>query len=247
MLPANMGHRWAILTQAEVYRLTREPQPELILLRTDQERFHENSASYAWANEPTGSLCRVMDFAGKSCLAVSGPGDQPLVLRGLGVQKLLGFDICQLSSLWTELKEACVRTLDREDFLSFTLRRPATDEERRRHDRLYASVRAGLTEVTRAALDQLIARRGDLAGLLVDGHYFRGDRHPFRAECVPQYLSDGGFFQLKEGIASSTMRLIWLDIGQALEATAGERFDVIYVSNILDRWHLFGDDYTAIL
>lgn len=247
MLPANIGLRWATLTQAEVYRLTREPQPETILLRTDQERFHENSASYSWANEPTGLLHRVMDYVGKSCLAVTGPGDQPLVLRGLGVQKLLGFDICHLSSLWTELKEACVRTLTREDFLFFVLKRPATTEERLRHDHLYSSVRPGLSEVVRATFDSLLTRRGDLAGLLVDGHFFRGDRHPFRGECVPQYLSDSGYLELRGGISSSTMRVTWLDIGQALEVTAGEQFDVIYVSNIFDRWHLFGGNYTEIL
>jgi uncharacterized protein (DUF4213/DUF364 family) len=139
MPPANIGHLWAALPQVEVYRLTREPQPESILPRTDQERFHENSASYAWANEPTDSLCRIMDYAGKSCLAVTGPGDQPLVLRGLGIQKLLGFDICQLSALWTELKESCVRTLEREDFVFFALCRTETDEQRRRHDHIYAS------------------------------------------------------------------------------------------------------------
>jgi hypothetical protein len=110
-----------------------------------------------------------------------------------------------------------------------------------------ASVRPSLTEVARATFDRLIARRGDLAGLLVDGHFFRGDRHPFRSECVPQYLSDSEHRELKNGIASSTMRVTWLDIGQALESIAGERFDVIYVSNILDRWHLFGGNHTEIL
>lgn len=36
---------------------------------------------------------------------------------------------------------------------------------------------------------------------------------------------------------------MWQDLDEALQTTPLEQFDIIFVSDIFDRWYLFGGDY----
>jgi hypothetical protein len=104
-----------------------------------------------------------------------------------------------------------------------------------------------MTEYAHRLFDSLLARKGSLGDLLMDGRFFRGNAHPYNQNLLPYTIDDEAFHRAKAGLVASTMRLVWLDLVQVLKSTGQDRFDMIYVSNIFDRWHLFNTSLVNVM
>jgi len=243
----DISNTWHTLSQRCLYSKTRPLDIHAAVSQTDQMRFHENSAAYSWTNEPLGDLKYLTDYRGKTGLVVAGSGDQPVVFRQLGSAKILVFDISQQAIMWTEFKDVCVQLLTRRQLIHLALEIPETLQEKARHDKLYRVVRHNITEPSRRFFDTILSKKASLPALLVDGEFFRGNDHPFIRDFLPYMFDDNAYFAARQGLLASEMRVVWLDLIQILTATKREIFDYIYLSNIFDRWHLFGIDLNHIM
>lgn len=254
---ADISKRWSVMTQTELYLETREPDPEIAVQEADDRKFHKNSAAYSWNNEPASHLSEIMNYKGKKGFGVLASGDQPFIFFQLGLSAYLGFDITQVACFWNELKPAAIRNLSRKEFKAFTLGNNSgySDEPEKtvsvvRTVAFYDGLRDHLTDYAKNFFDKIIEKgsnRNCIASLLKDGCYFRGDFFGYRGNEVPYLQDDKTYAKLQKSLEKAPYKMIWQDLNGAIDMVPNEKFDMIFISNILDRWSNFGGDFKDII
>jgi len=249
--------RWPRMSQRELYLETGVPQPKIAIEKANSDKFHSNSAAYCWNNEPASRLPSIMSYKGKKGFGVLASGDQPFIFFQHGLESYMGFDITQLACFWNELKTAAIKNLSRNAFLDFTLGK-SREGWRAQEDTenvittvtIYDQLRKELTEYAKAFFDDIIehgVNRNCIASLLNDGRYFRGNSSYFQKDNIPYLSNNASYGTLQISLFKSPYKFVWKSLSEAIELVPKEGFDVIFLSNILDRWNKFGGDFRKIL
>ena len=92
---------------------------ELLARNGIDREFGNVSKIYPFTTEHIRNYLIDENIEGKSVLTVSGSGDHILNLMSLNSGKIIGFDVNQLSMLYTEIKIIAAQSLSYEDYLFF--------------------------------------------------------------------------------------------------------------------------------
>lgn len=254
----DLSNKWQDMNQDELYIRTVEPNPVDAVENANNDKFHKCSAAYTWNNEPASKLTDlVRSLEGKKAFGVLASGDQPFIFFNQGLKSYLGFDISQVACFWNELKTAAIIHLSMEEFISFTLNKNGDKTPTKKEDTqkkrltIYDGLKSHLTSYAREFFDTVIKKYDDdrncISKLLNDGHYFRGDTFHFKSDEVPYLKSSDDYKKLQKNLQEGRYKFMWRDLSKATEMTPSERFDIIFISNILDRWHLYGGNHEDIV
>lgn len=240
------------MNQEKLYKETREPKPEEAIAKGNDNKFHDNSAAYTWNNEPASRLIDIVkNLEGKRGFGVVASGDQPFILLEQGLEAYLGFDISQVACFWNELKVAAVLNLSREEFRNFTIgeNNHIREENKKINTNisLYDNLRKYLTVYAQKFFDKVIKDKYDkncIKSLLTDSRYFRGGSFCFNENETPYAQKESEYRKLQKSLQDSPYKFTWQSLTSATELVPEEEFDIIFISNILDRWDQFGGDFT---
>ena len=245
----DISKKWQNMSQIELYCKTNKPKPVQAIKRADTKKFHMNSAAYPFNNEPVETLEDIMDYKGKKAFGVAGSGDQPFVFFRFGLKEYLAFDISQLACYWVELKHTAILNLSRDEFIYFIKgewSRKQSLHFMRNNQPIYTRLREYLSPYAQNFFDKTIEDKNCIRTLLDDGRYFRGydlghiDRLP--------YLKNVTIYeQTKQTMKNAPFKIIWKDIDNAMKLTPNEKYDIIFISNILDRWRDFEKSFTKTI
>ena len=242
----DLSGTWQTLSQRDVYRRTKEPQPDSAIELANTAKFHDNSAAYAWNNEPVHTLKTIMSYEGKKGIGVAASGDQSFIFLQLGLREYLSFDISQVACFWVELKRAAQMHLSKDEFERFMNGKKDANTTRRRSN-LYDGLRQYVSVYTRTFFDKVIdaTSKDTIYTLLNDRKFFRGT---WRGDVQVPYCETKEQYEiLQRKMCDAQFKTSWQDIDAAMRCTPNEKFDLIFISNILDRWPAFGCDMEQTL
>lgn len=154
---------------------------------------------------------------GTDVLTVSGSGEQPLFFKLFGAKKVITFDVSCNSYLMTQLKIAALKTHDNpEDYFKFLNSLYHTDDtyfiEQENINRVINNLKPEYKDYLSVALEKV--------------------RVFYTNRCCDLYkLSETDYSKLRE-IAKTPFPFILSDIKQLDEKLNGQKFDVVYYSNI---------------
>lgn len=249
----DISMKWQQMSQEEIYLQTNEPNPQEAISKANTNKFHDNSAAYVFNNEPAQTLEKIMNYKDKKALGVACSGDQPFIFLSLGLKEYLAFDISQVACFWVELKRAAILNLSRREFSHFILGEGEDNNEPssfsksscKTHSGVYNALREQLSHYAQQFFDNVIKNKESIKDLLDHSSFFRGVCF---SECrVPYLMDDTNYQKLKQNMKDSAFKVVWKGIDEAMGITPQETYDVIFVSNILDRWKTFGNSFTKTL
>lgn len=181
---------------------------------------------WAFTNEKLASLLELTTFDGKQVFAIGGSGDQAAAMLAAGAENLVLCDKRDLACLFIELKFSAIKNLNFSEFHQFFGLSSSLSANRV----YFEKIRGGLSRPSQTLFDRLFARAGSIYQILRKSKLFYKESWYFARKGYIPYLTSPDLFQK---IRTKRPAVINADLIQALEFV-NSKFDLIYLSNILD-------------
>jgi hypothetical protein len=210
--------------------------------RDREASFHADSAPYLMASEFPWSRISGELIRNRSVMTIAGSGDLPLFFCRQGARRIVAVDISRLACFYNELKRAAVRTLQYRSALGFFLaglpcaegflasRGEPAFMKREERQRIYKTLRHDLSHSACIHWDREF---GELKGTESPFRSFRGPTGLCFLDQIPYLANEESYESWKGSVRPYP--LMNLPLQQAVAASP-IRFDILYVSNILEYW-----------
>ncbi len=195
--------------------------------------FGNNSLLYPMTTENINGFLSKYDLKNKKVLTVAGSGDQRLNAYLMGADDVTCFDINELCKYHLDLKDKAIINLSYEEFLKFFgfLSKDSVFQ----------------TDLFMKIQDRLDPDTFDLFYYLLfekEGFHPNDLYRPFHSSLESQkvfnaYLTEENYKTLQDVLSSKELKFIPTSIINLPNEIEGEKYDVIYLSNISDYIHTF--------
>lgn len=192
------------------------------------------SLPFLFTTENINGYMDNLDLEGKDILTVVGSGDQILNSVLKGAKKVDAFDISGYALLFYYLKEAAVKSLSYEEFVSYFL-----NSESRFDLNLYQKLRPNLNRVALTFWDELYKEFGHeprmmrvlfrqiRADIIGDDFALAG-----RLGAVASYWNPNEYYELRQRLSNAEINCFVRDVNKLDDI--GVSYDYVFLSNILN-------------
>ncbi len=193
--------------------------------------FRERSKVYPFTTENLAGYMKNLNLENKKVLSITSSGDHILNSFYYGANRVVGFDINSLATLFAELKFTALRRLDFEGFKKYFL----IENNQSMDFGTYKVLRRDLSESCLSFFDNIYEDYGFKGLDLRKGKLFnkRFDLDDLRIRTNPYLFSRYNFEKTKSNIQDKNIPLINSNI-RALSPRLEDNFDAIFLSNLAD-------------
>ena len=198
------------------------------------KKFGLYSMPYLYTNENLNGYYNQMNFNGKSVLAVVGSGDHILCAVAGGATKVDAFDISGYALMAYYLKEAAIKTLEYEEYITYFLSSTECF-----NNESYARIRASLRPDALTFWDSIYEKYQDNPRMILNLFrkpenlilgYFNTTEKAQRLANVISYFDSEKYYQLRENLEKCQITCCIRDV-KDLDGL-GASYDYILLSNI---------------
>lgn len=196
--------------------------------------FKGYSRMYRMTTENISGFLNKMDLKDKKVLTVAGSGDQRLNCYNFGASDVTCFDVNPLCELHLKLKDAALEELNYGEFIRFMGIIGEDNTNYFLNKELFDKITNSLDDDSYEFYSYLINkfRRNPSKNIYYDFDYNIRDMRQFN-----DYLSRGNYYKIADTIANKSISFLNVNVANLPEVLAGEKFDLILLSNISDYIH----------
>lgn len=180
-----------------------------------------------------GFLCKY-DLCGKRVLTVAGSGDQRLNSYLMGASDVICFDVNDVCELHLKLKDEAIKNLDLEDFIKFFGIITKKNEKLLLDASIFDKFKRKLDWDARSFYEYIVEKSGKSPGKCV---YYESDTNLSKLKEFDGYLNGKEYEKLAKILEDKKVDFLNVNVCNLPEELAGEKFDMILLSNISDYIH----------
>lgn len=191
---------------------------------------------YMFATENLNGVMNTLDVEGKDILTVSGSGDHIFNMLLRGAKSVEAYDINLFSKYYFYFKESAIRTLTRDEFIHFFFGKNYSFKDQRFNEKVYFEIVKNIKDSDSKFFFDVLGRGVGSKKLFKSELFFRNyySKDTY-IECNDYLRNEENYKKLQQILESYNYKFYRLNIFKDISDIGNKKYDIIYLSNILDR------------
>lgn len=199
-------------------------------------RQEQYQSIYMFTTENIKGVTKILDVKEKDILTVSSSGDHIFNMLLKGAKSIEAYDINLFSKYYFYFKESAIRTLTRDEFICFFFGKNYSFREQRFNEEIYLKILKNIKDSDSKFFFDVLGRSVGSKKLFKSELFFSNyySKNTY-IECNDYLKDDDSYKKLQQILKSYNYKFYNLNIFDDISIIKDKKYDIIYLSNILDR------------
>ena len=198
--------------------------------------FSNYCPTYLFTTENIKAVIGTIDLSDKSVLTVSSSGDHVFNMLLSGAKNIDCYDINNFTKYYFYFKESAIRTLDYKEFIDFFFSNKLKFRDKVFDELLFLRVLSNIRDEEslffwKNLYDKYGSKKLYYSNLFIQNHYFKNTY----IECNNYLNNSNNYEKLQKILETYNYNFYLIDIFNDINKLPNNRYDFIYLSNILDK------------
>lgn len=191
---------------------------------------------YMFTTENLRGVVNTLDVREKDILTVSSSGDHIFNMLLRNPKSIEAYDINLFSKYYFYFKDAAIRTLKRDEFIHFFFGRNYSFVDLKFNESIYFEIVKNIKDSDSKLFFNVLGRKIGSKKLFKSELFFRNyySKNTY-IECNDYLRDDANYERLQQILDSYDYKFYRLNIFKDISDIDNKKYDIIYLSNILDR------------
>lgn len=218
--------------------MLKQIEEALIIIKEGLRLFcqEQYQSIYMFATENSNGVINTLDVKDKDILTVSGSGDQIFNMLLRGAKNVETYDINLFSKYYFYFKESAIRTLTRDEFILFFFGKNYSFRDCRFNEDTFFKIIKNIKDSDSKFFFDVLGRSVGSKRLFKSELFFNNyySKNTY-IECNDYLRNDTSYKKLQQILDNYNYKFYRLNIFDDISELNDKKYDIIYLSNILDR------------
>lgn len=191
---------------------------------------------YMFATENLNGVINTLDVREKDILTVSSSGDHIFNMLLRGAKSVEAYDINLFSKYYFYFKKSAIRTLTRDEFIHFFFGKNYSFKDQRFNEDIYFKIVKNIEDSDSKFFFDILGRGVGSKKIFKSNLFFENyySKNTY-IECNDYLRNEDNYKKLQQILDSYGYKFYRLNIFDDISEIGDKKYDIIYLSNILDR------------